>query len=81
MPRYNRHGVSGEESEWRSLSRGERDLPDADELVRVAGEEGLSIGGPGEGEAVGGLAGREHFLAELVHHHLPLQVLRPHTHT
>ena len=39
MPRYNRHGVSGKESEWRHLSRGEGDLPDADELVPVAGEE------------------------------------------
>ena len=41
---------------WRHLSHGKGDLPDMDELVRVASEECPSIGEPGEGEKYGGLA-------------------------
>ena len=53
------------------------DLPNPDEVVAVPGKEGLTVGTPGEREAVGrvgpaGAAG--HLGAQLVHQGLLLQV-------
>ena len=53
-----------------------RDLPDADEVVTVAGEERLAVGGPGEGEALRRQAGggARHLRPQLLHHVLALEV-------
>ena len=61
------------------LAGGDGDLPDADLVVGVAGEQGLAVGGPGHGQALGldgglvaGAAG--HLGLKLLHHVLALQV-------
>jgi len=59
------------------LASGEGDLPDADQVVGVTGEERLSIGGPGEGGAgrsLGFGVGGENFRLELVHDDLSFQI-------
>ena len=54
-------------------------MPDANLVVRVSSEQGLSVSGPGHGQALGldrGLVGRGagHLGLELLHHVLALQV-------
>lgn len=52
------------------------DLPDTDGVVGVSGEEELAVGGPGEGNAGGGLGvlGNNDVWAELVNNALALEV-------
>jgi len=60
-----------------SLASGESDLPNADQVVGVACEEGLSVCGPGEGGARRslGLGGRgEDFWLEFVHDDFTFQI-------
>ena len=60
------------------LSRGDGHLPDADLVVRVAGEQGLAVAGPGQRETLRQVAlGRavHHLRLQLLHHLLTLQIL------
>ena len=61
------------------LTRGDGHLPDADLVVRVPGEQGLAVSGPGHGQALGldwglvaGAAG--HLGLQLLDHVLAFQV-------
>jgi len=59
------------------LASGEGDLPDADQVVGVAGEESLSVGGPGEGStrrSLGFGGRRQHFRFQLVHDDFAFQI-------
>jgi len=52
-------------------------LPDADQVVSVASEESLSVGGPGEGStrrSLGFGGRRQHFRFQLVHDNFAFQV-------
>ena len=52
------------------------DLPNTDDVVRVAGEQGLSVRGPGHGKALGriGACVAGHLRAELLNHVLAFEI-------
>lgn len=57
----------------------DRHLPHADLVVRVAGEQGLAVGGPGQGQALRGIrlrVLRHHLGAQLIDRLLVGQVLQ-----
>jgi len=59
------------------LTSGEGDLPDADQVVGVSGEERLSVGGPGKGSArrsLGFGGRRQHFRFQLVNDDFAFQI-------
>jgi len=64
-------------SSFRGLAAGQSDLPHTDQVIRVAGKERLSVGGPGEGGAgrsLGlGVSG-ENFGLQFIHDDLSFQI-------
>lgn len=56
-------------------STGDGDLPDTDHAVGVSGKQGLSISGPGEGDAERGLGVGGQLGSQLINDNLTLQIL------